>query len=143
MTQIDTENETAVVEQEAPAEKAEKPKRAPRKKAAPKEAAEEPAVEAAAEPADPAPAEAPVEEDAPPARQVDETSAVPQQKLETVDIRMLKELKLPDLTKLDKDHGVENASGMRKQDLIFSVLQAQTEKSGLIFSEGVLECLPD
>ena len=50
---------------------------------------------------------------------------------------------LPDLTKLAKDHGIENASGMRKQDLIFAVLQAQTERSGLIFSEGVLECLPD
>src|SRR5207253_6250345 len=42
-----------------------------------------------------------------------------------------------------KDLGVENATGMRKQDLIFSILQAQTEKMGLIFSEGVLECLPD
>ena len=32
---------------------------------------------------------------------------------------------------------------MRKQELIFKILQAQAEKSGLIFSEGVLECLPD
>jgi transcription termination factor Rho len=62
---------------------------------------------------------------------------------ETLDIRMLKELKLPELSKLAKENGVENASGMRKQDLIFSILQAQTEQSGLIFSEGVLECLPD
>jgi transcription termination factor Rho len=61
----------------------------------------------------------------------------------TLDIRMLKEIKLPDLSKLAKDLGVENASGMRKQDLIFGILQVQTEKSGLIFSEGVLECLPD
>src|SRR5262245_47841036 len=65
------------------------------------------------------------------------------QAAETLDIRVLKEMKLPDLTKLAKEHGIENATGMRKQDLIFSVLQAQTEKSGLIFSEGVLECLPD
>src|SRR5207253_4256624 len=35
------------------------------------------------------------------------------------------------------------ASGMRKQELIFQILRAQTEKNGLIFSEGVLECLPD
>src|SRR5207247_8218766 len=41
------------------------------------------------------------------------------------------------------DLGVVGASGMRKQELIFKILQAQTEKSGLIFSEGVLECLPD
>jgi transcription termination factor Rho len=61
----------------------------------------------------------------------------------TLDIRMLKEMKLPDLSKLARDLGVENATGMRKQDLIFGILQAQTEKSGLIFSEGVLECLPD
>ncbi len=66
-----------------------------------------------------------------------------QQAAETVDIRVMKEMKLPDLTKLAKELGVENASGMRKQDLIFGILQAQTEKSGLIFSEGVLECLPD
>ncbi|MGZ4779242.1 MAG: transcription termination factor Rho, partial [Thermoanaerobaculia bacterium] len=52
-------------------------------------------------------------------------------------------MKLPDLSRVAKELGVENATGMRKQDLIFAVLQAQTEKSGLIFSEGVLECLPD
>ena len=66
-----------------------------------------------------------------------------QQAVELVDIRILKEMKLPDLTKLAKELGLENASGMRKQDLIFGILGAQTEKSGLIFSEGVLECLPD
>src|SRR5438874_2287387 len=71
-------------------------------------------------------------------RRPDQTQAA-----ETLDIRVLKEMKLPDLTRLAKEHGIENATGMRKQDLIFSVLQAQTEKSGLIFSEGVLECLPD
>ncbi len=61
----------------------------------------------------------------------------------TLDIRELKEMKLPDLNQLAKDLGVENAAGLRKQDLIFAILQAQTERSGLIFSEGVLECLPD
>ncbi len=66
-----------------------------------------------------------------------------QQAAETVDIRVLKEMKLTDVAKIAREYGVENAAGMRKQDLIFSILQAQTEKSGLIFSEGVLECLPD
>ncbi|PYV06749.1 MAG: transcription termination factor Rho, partial [Acidobacteria bacterium] len=47
------------------------------------------------------------------------------------------------LVQIAKDLGVVGASGMRKQELIFKILQAQTEKSGLIFSEGVLECLPD
>ena len=62
---------------------------------------------------------------------------------ETLDIRMLKEMKLQDLTRTAREFGIENAAGMRKQDLIFATLQAQTERSGLIFSEGVLECLPD
>ncbi|HZT71376.1 MAG TPA: transcription termination factor Rho [Terriglobia bacterium] len=47
------------------------------------------------------------------------------------------------LTQVAKDLGVVGATGMRKQELIFKILQAQTEKAGLIFSEGVLECLPD
>ena len=39
--------------------------------------------------------------------------------------------------------GIAGAAGLRKQELIFKILQTQAEKSGLIFSEGVLECLPD
>jgi transcription termination factor Rho len=62
---------------------------------------------------------------------------------DTLDIRALHEIKIPQLLKIAKDLDVENATGMRKQDLIFKILQAQTEKKGLIFSEGVLECLPD
>jgi len=110
---------------------------------------EPPATELVLEPvatdAVPAPAEVPAEP-----RQngngngKNKAAAPPQQPAaELLDIRMLKEIKLPDLSKLAKDLGVENASGMRKQDLIFGILQVQTEKSGLIFSEGVLECLPD
>src|SRR5499433_2909860 len=62
---------------------------------------------------------------------------------DTLDIRDLHEIKIPQLLKIARDLEVENATGMRKQDLIFKILQAQTEKSGLIFSTGVLECLPD
>ena len=62
---------------------------------------------------------------------------------DTLDIRALHEIKIPQLLKIARDLDVENATGMRKQDLIFKILQAQTEKKGLIFSEGVLECLPD
>jgi transcription termination factor Rho len=47
------------------------------------------------------------------------------------------------LTQVAKDLAVAGASGMRKQDLIFQILKAQTEQSGFIFSEGVLEVLPD
>jgi transcription termination factor Rho len=65
------------------------------------------------------------------------------QKTETMDIRTLKEMSISELTQIAKDLGVEGVTGMRKQELIFKILQAQTEKSGLIFAEGVLECLPD
>ena len=47
------------------------------------------------------------------------------------------------LNQIAKDLGVTGTAGLRKQELIFKILQTQAEKSGLIFSEGVLECLPD
>src|SRR6266498_296429 len=62
---------------------------------------------------------------------------------DTLDIRDLHEIKIPQLLKIARDLEVENATGMRKQQLIFEILKARAEKSGLIFSEGVLECLPD
>jgi transcription termination factor Rho len=60
-----------------------------------------------------------------------------------LDLARLKDMSISELTSIAKEMGVEGASGMRKQELIFKVLAAQTEKSGLIFSEGVLETLPD
>src|SRR3989475_7337031 len=61
----------------------------------------------------------------------------------TMDIAQLKEMNISALTQVAKDLNLQGASGMRKQELIFKILQAQTEKSGFIFSEGVLETLPD
>ncbi|HZI51596.1 MAG TPA: transcription termination factor Rho [Terriglobia bacterium] len=61
----------------------------------------------------------------------------------TMDIAQLKEMNIASLTQVAKDLNIQGASGMRKQELIFKILQAQTEKSGFIFSEGVLETLPD
>ena len=55
----------------------------------------------------------------------------------------LKNKKINELTKLAKQLNIEGAAGMRKQELIFSLLQAQIEKDGLIFGEGTLEILPD
>ena len=55
----------------------------------------------------------------------------------------LKAKKVAELTKMAKDFNLEGASGMRKQELIFGLLQAQKEKNGLIYGEGVLETLPD
>ncbi len=50
---------------------------------------------------------------------------------------------IDELSKMAKELKVEGARGLRKQDMIFAILQAQTEKTGLIFGEGVLEILPD
>jgi transcription termination factor Rho len=60
-----------------------------------------------------------------------------------LDITALKEMNLSDLLRIAQELDIQGASSMRKQELAFKILQAQTEKSGLIFSEGVLECLPD
>jgi len=60
-----------------------------------------------------------------------------------MNIKDLKKKKINELNKIAKELNVEGASGLRKQELIFAILQAQTEKNGLIFGEGVLEILPD
>jgi transcription termination factor Rho len=60
-----------------------------------------------------------------------------------LDLSELKEMTIHALTTLARELGVEGAAGMKKHDLIFKILQSQTEKSGLLFAEGVLECLPD
>jgi transcription termination factor Rho len=62
---------------------------------------------------------------------------------DSMNLTNLKEMTIDELTKMAKSLNVEGARGMRKQDLIFAILQAQTEKTGLIFGEGVLEILPD
>ncbi len=55
----------------------------------------------------------------------------------------LKEKKIKELNFLAKEFKIDGAAGMRKQDLIFALLQAEIEKTGLIFGEGTLEILPD
>ena len=55
----------------------------------------------------------------------------------------LKEMKISELTEMAKEFNIEGASGMRKQDLTFSLLQAHSARNGLIYGEGVLEILPD
>ncbi len=66
-----------------------------------------------------------------------------QQSTAKLDIGALKALKISELNKVARDLGVNGVSGVKKQDLIFRILSAQTEKEGLIFSSGVLEILPD
>jgi transcription termination factor Rho len=61
----------------------------------------------------------------------------------SVSLAELKDKNITDLAKIAKELNIPGSSGMRKQELIFQILRAQTEMNGLIFSEGVLECLPD
>ena len=60
-----------------------------------------------------------------------------------MNIAELKSLKIKELGELAQTMNVPGYSGLRKQELIFKILEAQTEKDGNIFSEGVLEILPD
>ena len=62
---------------------------------------------------------------------------------ERVSVRDLKQLTMQELTSRAESMNVENAAGMRKQDLLFAILKAQTENKGRIFAEGVLEILQD
>jgi transcription termination factor Rho len=58
-------------------------------------------------------------------------------------ISELKEKNITELTQIARDLDLPGASSLRKQELIFRILQAQAEKEGLIFAEGVLETLPE
>ena len=62
---------------------------------------------------------------------------------QTLDLSTLKDLSTVALTKIARELEIPGATGMRKQELIFEILRARAEKAGLIFSEGVLEVLPD
>jgi len=62
---------------------------------------------------------------------------------ERIYVRDLKTKSMQELALVAEEMEVENASGMRKQDLLFAILQAQTAKQGKIFAEGVLEILQD
>ena len=60
-----------------------------------------------------------------------------------LNLKALKEKKISDLALIGKNFNIEGAANMRKQELIFALLQAQTEQNGHIYGEGVLETLPD
>ncbi len=60
-----------------------------------------------------------------------------------MNLKELKEKKIIDLANIARDLKIEGASGLRKQDMIFAILNATSEKNGAIFGEGVLEILPD
>jgi transcription termination factor Rho len=60
-----------------------------------------------------------------------------------MNLKELKKLKIADLAAMARDMNVENSAGLRKQELIFAMLNAQAAKNEPIFGEGVLEILPD
>jgi len=70
-------------------------------------------------------------------------TAIVNRELSTMNIVELKEMTISELSEVAKKLNVNGTSGLRKQELIFKILEAQTEKNGLIFGEGVLEILPD
>ena len=63
--------------------------------------------------------------------------------MDNINIEKLKSLNMTELNKVARGLKINNLTGVKKQDLIFKILQAKTEKEGLIFGEGVLEVLPD
>jgi transcription termination factor Rho len=62
---------------------------------------------------------------------------------QSISLSAMKEMSISALTKIAKELEIAGATGMRKQELIFEILRVRAEKSGNIFSEGVLETLPD
>jgi transcription termination factor Rho len=121
--------------------------------AAPSSAAPAPTAPAVASPAaaapSPAAASAPTPSNgAPPASAAASAVAAgtlspDRDKTKEINLSELKDRRIPELNKMAKDFGIEGASNMRKQELIFSLLQAQSERGGVIYGEGVLETLPD
>jgi len=89
----------------------------------------------AAESPSPAPPAAPVEQSRPAPAQAGEPSRL--------DLADLKEMGIQKLAQVAKSLDIPGAATMKKQELVFQILRAQAEKEGLIFSEGVLEILPD
>ncbi len=61
----------------------------------------------------------------------------------TLNLKILKQKKARELAEIARDLGVEGVANMRKQDMIFKILEAQAEKTGNVYGEGVLEILPD
>ena len=63
--------------------------------------------------------------------------------MDNVDIEKLKSMTMTELSKIAKGLKINNIGNLKKQELIFKILQGRTEKEGLIFGQGVLEILPD
>lgn len=60
-----------------------------------------------------------------------------------MNLKELKEKHISDLVHMAREMGIEGAANLRKQDLVFALLEAQAARNGIVYSEGVLETLPD
>ena len=78
-----------------------------------------------------------------PETETESTLETPSSSSTSLELNELKGKTMSALLQLCHDLGVQGTSGLRKQELIFKILEAQTEKNGLIFAEGVLEILPE
>ncbi len=67
----------------------------------------------------------------------------PDELSDVIDLNEIKTRRIADVTQLARDLGVTGAGSLRKQELIFALLQAQAERGGAIYGAGVLETLPD
>ena len=73
----------------------------------------------------------------------DGTNVAPIGERKTINIAQLQAMQMPDVTQMAIDLGVENYGTMKKHELIFQILQKNTERSGVLWAEGVLEILPE
>jgi transcription termination factor Rho len=73
----------------------------------------------------------------------DELGAEPEESGERMYVRDLKSKTITELTEIAEALSVENAAGLRKQDLMFGILKAQTEQRGKVYAEGVLQTMED
>jgi transcription termination factor Rho len=60
-----------------------------------------------------------------------------------LNLKVLKAAKITELAQIAREYNIDGATNMRKQEMIFSILQAQASRNGSILGEGVLEILPD
>jgi transcription termination factor Rho len=79
----------------------------------------------------------------PPARPTEAPTKAAEPEPARLDLAVLKEMSITKLAQVAKSLDIPGAANMKKQELVFQILRAQAEKEGLIFSEGVLEVLPD
>ena len=65
------------------------------------------------------------------------------EEIKELNVAILKKSAISRLQRLARDMGINGVSGLTKEELIYRIMQAQAEKNGMLFGEGILEILPD